>query len=280
MKRLSRWLGLAFLVCLNAATTPSADLPPVKGGVAIIAHRGGSSLAPENTLAAFRRAMELGVDYVEVDVRQTKDGGLVCMHDSTVDRTTNGKGKVEELTLEEIQALDAGSWFSQEYRGERVPTFQEVLSLCKDKIHVYLDHKEGETEKIWKALREADMLGSVVVYNGVAELQEWKRIAPEVPVMPSLPDRFQRQGGVEMFLKILPAEVLDGNLGDWSRERVAEAHGQGVQVYVDCLGLHDSAPWHKRALEMGVDGIQTDRPDRLVEVLRAEQQTNERMKRE
>jgi len=268
MKCLSVWVCFTLLLCALGGWTKAADLPTVKGKIAVIAHRGGSSLAPENTLAAFKKAIVLGADYVEIDVRQTKDRSLICIHDSTVDRTTDGKGKIEDLTLEEVKSLDAGSWFSKDCQGERVPTLKEVLSLCKDKIHVYLDHKEGNTEEIWKTIREAGMTGSVVVYNRVAELKEWKRIAPEVPVMPSLPDPFQREGGVAAFLKVLPAEVLDGGLGDWTLERVDEAHREGVQVYVDCLGLHDNAPWHRRALEMGVDGIQTDRPDLLIEALR------------
>ena len=89
-----------------------------------IAHRGGTKLAPENTLASFRNGIAQGVDYLEFDVQMTKDGVLVVIHDETVDRTTNGTGAVRDLTLEQIRALDAG-------QGEKVPTFEEVVALAK-----------------------------------------------------------------------------------------------------------------------------------------------------
>src|SRR5262249_10137449 len=92
-----------------------APLPPLKHPIAVIAHRAGRALSPENTLAAIRKAISLGVDYVELDIRAAKDGPLVIMHDGSVDRTTNGQGKVKELTLAEIRALDAGSKFDPKY---------------------------------------------------------------------------------------------------------------------------------------------------------------------
>ncbi|HEX9075950.1 MAG TPA: glycerophosphodiester phosphodiesterase family protein, partial [Anaerolineae bacterium] len=93
----------------------------------IIAHRGASNWAPENTLAAFQRACALGADGIELDVTLTRDGVPVVIHDDTVDRTTNGKGAVAQMTLEEIRSLDAGSWYSAEFRGEKIPTLAGVL---------------------------------------------------------------------------------------------------------------------------------------------------------
>src|SRR5438067_2355598 len=101
--------------------------PPI-----LIAHRGGSLEAPENTLAAFRHAIELGMRYVELDVQMSRDGELVVIHDETVDRTTGGHGPVARLTFEELHRLDAGSHFGPEYAGERIPILREVLELCAD----------------------------------------------------------------------------------------------------------------------------------------------------
>ncbi len=98
----------------------------------IFAHRGSSGTHPENTLAAITDAIAVGVDGIEIDVQKTKDGKLVVIHDETVDRTTNGSGEVIQMTLEEIQALDAGSWFSNKFQGERIPTLDQVLDLVKD----------------------------------------------------------------------------------------------------------------------------------------------------
>src|SRR2546425_4771732 len=102
--------------------------------VVVIAHRGANKFAPENTLAAFRKAVDLGCDYVELDVRRTRDGALVLMHDSTVDSKTDGKGKVADLTLAEIKALDAGIKHGEEWKGEGKPTFDAALAACKSTI--------------------------------------------------------------------------------------------------------------------------------------------------
>ena len=110
-----------------------------KDNVFVAAHRGWSTLYPENTLLAFRKALEIGVDQIETDVRITRDGELVCIHDATVDRTTNGTGKVAEMTLGELKALDAGSRKGAEFAGEKIPTFIEFLELVKDHPTITLD---------------------------------------------------------------------------------------------------------------------------------------------
>src|SRR4051794_41111249 len=96
----------------------------------LIAHRGGAGEAPENTLAAFRRSLAMGITWFELDVQSTRDGALVVIHDETIDRTTNGTSPVASLLFEEIRRLDAGSHFGPEYAGEKVPTLREVLELC------------------------------------------------------------------------------------------------------------------------------------------------------
>jgi glycerophosphoryl diester phosphodiesterase len=259
-----------FATLALAEPPASAPLPPLKHPVAVIAHRAGKALAPENTLAAIRAAIALGVDYVELDVRATRDGRLVLMHDRTVDRTTNGTGAVHDMEFAAIRQLDAGVKFAPRYAGEMVPTFEEALALCKDRVHIYLDHKAAPTEQILAAIRRHGMERQVVVYNGPEELNLWKRLAPQIPIMPGLPEAFRRPGGVAEFLKTCPAEVLDGNLVNWTPELVAQAHAAGVKVYVDNLGPNDNPEGFRRALAMGVDGIQTDYPDRLLQLLREE----------
>ena len=95
----------------------------------ILAHRGVSSQCPENTLAAFRRAIEIGADGIELDVHRSKDGQLVVCHDETVDRTTDGKGVIQEMTVQELSRLDAGGWFNPSFKEERIPLLEEVLEL-------------------------------------------------------------------------------------------------------------------------------------------------------
>lgn len=245
-----------------------AALPGVRHPIAVIAHRAGAGIAPENTLAAIRNAIRLGVDYVELDVRATRDGALVLMHDSTVDRTTNGTGAVRDLTLRQIRDLDAGTKFHPRYRRERVPLFEEALRLCRGRVHIYVDHKEAPTAEVLRAIRAQKMEGSVVVYAGTEALREWKRLAPEIPVMPSLPTEYRVEGGVQRFLASHPADVLDGHLLQWNADLLRQAAAAGVPVYVDIMGPTDREEGYTRALELGVQGIQTDYPDRLLAMLK------------
>jgi len=254
---------------LGVFSDSPAPLPKIKHKIAVIAHRGGKALAPENTLAAFRKAMELGCDYVEIDVRMTKDNRFVIMHDRTVDRTTDGAGAVSELDFAAIRTLDAGRKFSPQCAGEKVPTLDETLALCKDKINVYLDHKDGPVADILKVVRKRGMEKQVIVYGGVDTLKEWKRLAPHIPVMPTPPAEFRRKGGLADFKKLFAPEILDGHVGGWTKEFVDEAHANGMKVYVDNLGPMDNPDGFRKAIEMGVDGIQTDDPDKLLATLRA-----------
>lgn len=107
-----------------------------------IAHRGAAGECPENTFAAFERAVELGAEYIEIDVQLTKDNHIVVIHDFTIDRTTNGKGKVKDFTYNELQKFDAGSWFSPAFKGERIPLFKDVLTKYSGKIGLLIEFKK------------------------------------------------------------------------------------------------------------------------------------------
>lgn len=122
--------AVAVVIVLAAALGANMEDKPTSTRIEVVAHRGASNDAPENTLAAFRLGREQGADWFELDCRQCKGGEVVVMHDETVDRTTNGKGKVAELTLEQLQALDAGTWKDAGYAGERVPTLKAALELA------------------------------------------------------------------------------------------------------------------------------------------------------
>ena len=259
---------LLLILASTAALASLTRLPAVKHQVAVIAHRGGTG-APENTLAAFRHAIALGVDYIEMDVRVTRDGHLVLMHDPTVDRTTNGKGAVSDLDLAAIRCLDAGRKCAPRFAGERVPTLDETLDLCQGQVNVYLDHKDGPVKDIVPALIRHRMRRHVLVYGGVADLLEWKRVSPSIPVMPSPDGGARAPGGLARFLAILPAEILDGSVLAWTPDLVREAHSHGALVYTDNLGIADTPAGWRKTIAMGVDGIQTDYPEKLLAMLAA-----------
>lgn len=125
--------------CCSAG--PGSGELPERG---ICAHRGDMNTHPENTLSAFREAVRLGAHMIELDVRLTKDSMLVILHDETVDRTTNGTGRLSDLTLEQVKALDAGSWKSEKFTGERIPAFREALSVMPDNIWLNVHLKGGK----------------------------------------------------------------------------------------------------------------------------------------
>jgi len=263
---LSLVMGVAVAMAPTGTPRP-ARVPDVEHRPAVIAHRGGSALAPENTLVAFRKAAELGVDYVEIDVRATRDGQLVLMHDRTVDRTTDGSGPVSELDRSQIASLDAGSHLAAKCAGEKVPTLDQTLEACRGKLLVYLDHKDGPVDDIVAALDRHEMRDRVVVYGGLDDLREWKRASPDIPVMLSPDDEHRSADGLRLILDELPVEVFDGGPQEWTAELVDAAHELGSHIYVDNLGPLDTEEGYRRSIEMGVDGIQTDHPDTLLELL-------------
>src|ERR1700722_3872435 len=152
--------------------------------VVVISHRGEHLSHPENTLPAFQAAIDAGADYFELDVRTTSDGKLVLMHDGTVDRTTNGTGKVRDLTFDQIRALDAGIKFNPQFAGTKVPTLQEALNLAHGKIGVYVDCKNLSPADLVNALKQADMLNNVVIYGGSGFLKGVLQLDPSLLAMP------------------------------------------------------------------------------------------------
>ena len=143
------------------STLPSPARTEFKG---VVAHRGSQRRAPENTMASFRAALEDGAKIFELDVSETSDLRSVVHHDDTLDRTTNGSGKVSDHTFEEVRKLDAGSWFGPQFAGEKVPSLEEVLSWAKDKIHVDVEIKKHAATPEY-----ADRLLEIIEEQGMAE---------------------------------------------------------------------------------------------------------------
>ncbi len=132
----------------------------------VCAHRGRSGVAPENTLAAFEAAVQVAADFLELDVRHSADGEIVCIHDATVDRTTDGSGAVAEMTLAQIQSLDAGSWKGEQFAGERIPLLRDVLKSIARRIVVDIEIKDrGIAQKVVGLVREAEALRRVTVVS-------------------------------------------------------------------------------------------------------------------
>lgn len=234
----------------------------------IIGHRGASGHAPENTLAAFRRAVELGARFIETDLQLSRDSRIVAIHDDTLDRTTNGRGPVHRLTLAELRELDAGSWFDPRFAGERIPTLEEILQLARESdVVFYLEIKPGGAwgieHTLVGALREAqEVVRPVVLSFDAATLAAVRRIEPTL--MTGLLFQWPREDAIERAISV-GARQLAPHGGQVTPELVTKARRNDLQVVTWTI----NDPAQMRALiSAGVDGIMTDYPDRLVAVLR------------
>jgi glycerophosphoryl diester phosphodiesterase len=232
--------------------------------IQVIAHRGAHKTVPENTLASLQKAIELGVDYVEIDVRRTKDGALVIMHDASVNRMTNGQGKIEDLTLEEIRKLDIVRGKTRAVTGQKIPMFEEILQQAKGHVKIYVDHKKAPPAEVLALIEKYGMLNDVVVYGSVGTLREYKKLTPKVWIMPGHPRSID---AIEALARDLKPETLDGSIREWNREQVEAAHHAGCQVWVDNIAALDNGAGIKQAVEMGVDAIQTDNPEVVLRLL-------------
>jgi glycerophosphoryl diester phosphodiesterase len=235
-------------------------MPPA--GFMVIAHRGASAYAPENTLAAFDLALHLGCRHLELDVDVTSDGHIVVMHDDTVDRTTDGTRPVGSQTLAELRALDAGAWFGTQFAGERIPTFVEVLERYQGRVHLHTEIKGRATHL---ASCTADLvrqygMGDHVTVTSFQQppLAEIRAYAPELPT------------------GWLVSEVSDGT--------IAQAHALGLTqscprantvtpalvrrlhtegFVVRAWGVADEALM-RQVVYAGADGMTVNFPDRLL----------------
>ncbi|QKV17177.1 glycerophosphodiester phosphodiesterase family protein [Oricola thermophila] len=176
-------------------------------GISVVCHRGANRFAPENTLAAAQLAFQQGAHYVEIDVRESADGELVVIHDPTVDRTTNGTGRVDEMTAAELRSLDAGSWFSPHFSGERIPLLSEAIDVARSHGRkLYVENKSVDAERLVRFIEDAGFLGECFFWSGNAALQEGMRaVSNKARIKSSLCD----YSGVEPMRAHLAPEIAE-----------------------------------------------------------------------
>ncbi len=236
----------------------------------IFAHRGASAYAPENTLAAFELALEHGAPALELDVKLSADGHVVVIHDPTVDRTTNGRGKVARLTLAELRTLDAGSFFSEKYRGEKIPTLEEVFELVGKRALInieltnYTTPRDSLVEEVCRLVREHRMEEYVLFSSFLpGNLRQAALLLPEVPrgllVLPSWKGIWAR---FAFFFG--DYQALHPYLSDVTPHQIASVHRIGRRVHVWTV---NEPALMRRLLKWGVDGIFTDDPPLALQIV-------------
>jgi len=265
-----RRLSLVALVLLTACAAFRTHWKSVRRPtrtVAVVAHRGAHEHAPENTLPAFQAAIDLGADYVELDMHMTSDGGLVIIHNPTVDARTNGKGAVREMTLAQIRALDAGIKFDSSFAGTKIPTADEALALMKGKVGVYLEVKSAPPESVVAVISRHDMFSSTIVYDDTSSLAAMKRADPRVRVMvprpPSDPTLMP-----EVVARLHP-DVFGSSHREITPEVVERCHAAGAKVFVNTLAADNPDGWSHN-IACGADALETDRPTELLRFLRGQ----------
>jgi glycerophosphoryl diester phosphodiesterase len=221
----------------------------------IVGHRGAAGTEPENTIRSFKCAGRMGVDYVELDVRRCKTRELVVMHDPTVDRTTNGKGVVRNLSISEIRSLDAG-------KGEKVPLLSEVVVLAKSNFNLFVEVKEpGTEEEILSMLRMSGLSKSFIISFFHNSIRDLKRVHPSLRCGVIFSEEPVRPWRLALDAN---ANMISPNLAYTTSELVEGAHKHGLLVQVWPVNtLEDFA----RAIEAGVDGVAGDYPRLLLDYL-------------
>lgn len=235
--------------------------------VLVIAHRGASGTRPENTLAAFRRAATLGADMIEFDIQPSRDMVLVVMHDELVNRTTNGSGSVSQLTIRELKSLDAGSWFSSRYTGEKVPTLRETLDAIPGRMKLNIEMKRfpgmvSYEEELMKIFQEYDLYERAFLAardgDGIRAVKDIDQSVKCILI----------QGGREECECLSDALALDVDALQIRRSSLNEdfierIHDQGILSF---LFYADTPEEMEQAIDMGLDGILTNWPERMIEL--------------
>ncbi len=237
----------------------------------ILAHRGDLAHAPENTLPSFLQAIQKGADGVELDAKLTADGHVIVIHDPTVDRTTNGSGKVASFTLEAIRTLDAGAWFDSRFAGAKIPLLEEVFeTVGKDKlINIELTNyntpRDGLTQRVCELIKRHHNQSQIIFSSFFpSNLKIASQMLPEVPrgllAMPGFIGLWARSFGF-MFGDY---QALHPHISSASREQIQRAHRIKRRVHVWTANAPEDVT---RLREWGADGIFTDDPDTVLRAL-------------
>lgn len=236
----------------------------------VIAHRGASSYAPENTFAAFDLALQMEVRQIELDVDLTSDNHIVVIHDDTVDRTTNGSGPVTSHTLAALRGLDAGSWFGTVFAGERIPTFDEVLVRYKGRVHIHTEikgHSPSLSQRTADLVRKHGLEAQVTMTSFQdVRLAEMRAYAPELPVgwlVQEVDDRTIAQAHNLGVTQLCP------RASELTPEVVQRLHREGFVVRAWGVTTEELM---RQVVRAGADGMTVNFPDTLIAYLQSHKQ--------
>jgi len=226
-------------------------------------HRGANRYAPENTLPAFEKAIRLGADFVEFDVRTTSDGKFYLLHDSSLDGRTDGHGPIATTPSTVITGLSAGVKFGRPYAKIGLPTLDEFLDTVAGKVDLYFDAKAISPEALTAAVERHGVTERTVVYGSPGFLAKIKAIEPRIRLLPPLGS----PGELEALARDLKPYAVDADWNILSRELIARCHALNIKVFSDALGKHERVEDYLQAMDWGIELIQTDHPLRLMRAI-------------
>jgi glycerophosphoryl diester phosphodiesterase len=237
----------------------------------VIAHRGFSSAAPENTIAAVRAAIEIGADMAEIDVTLSADDHIVVIHDETLDRTTDGSGKVSDFTLAELQELDAGAWFAPRFAGEQIPSLDAVLNEVEGRILLNVEIKSEAVErgivaKVASTIQRLGMVDQVVVSSfSPAALEQMHSEAPEIRTAVLYNTKFHKGQDAVEIVNDLGATVFNIKRQRLTKKMLRRCTENNIPVGIYTVNKPRRM---RRLVKRGIDAIFTDHPDRLLEIMK------------
>ncbi len=240
--------------CSSQGSTNPTKYPALSG------HRGTPTIAPENTMAAIDSSILYGIEYAECDVCMSVDSVFYIMHDSTVDRTTNGVGKITELHSSYIDTLDAGSWFGEEFAGLRVPRFRDVLKRAKQGgLMITLDYRNGDLHKLYELIKQEQMLENCTFVMREEPYFAFREIAPEVKTLQAYVSGLST---VEADIEKWNPDVAVVWMDSLNKPLVDRLHRDNIKVLgLSLKGEDPDTLGYAKAVELGIDVIATDRPE-------------------
>ncbi len=255
---------LAFVAC----SKEESKMETKKKNIMVVAHRGASGYAPENTLSAMKKAIEMNAEMSELDVQETADGEIILLHDNTTKRTGKKDLNIWKLNYDDLKDIEVGEWFSEEYKGEPIPTLKEVIDLVKGKMKLNIELKANKHEKMLaerslKVVTDNEFLDQVVFtsfkFDEIRKIRALNKEAKVGYIFGKLPEN------VDVFTE--DVDLLSAHYKTVDAEFVKKAKSNGKEVHVWTVNEPEDM---KRMIELGVEAIITNYPDVLRKVLDGE----------
>lgn len=254
---MKRALFFLLLCALLAACSTPHPYPQISG------HRGANFIAPENTLASLDSCIKLGIDYMETDVVISKDSVFYVLHDSLLNRTTNGKGPISQWLSKDLDKLDAGSWFGPQWKGQKLPRFTAILErAAASNVGITVDYRSGDFHELVKLIDSYGMLErTCFTFSTMEETREFRAMFPEIH---TLQGYVRNPKDLDKVLEDVHPDIAVFWIDRLEEEHVRYCHKRGLKVLALVLGLDDKTELNQKAIRLGVDIIASDKPELLV----------------